>query len=210
MEVFVDDNQVDADGLSAGTVEEALRHLQSTVCPPDYMVIGLQCDGSEVPAGAMAETLQKPASSFDKLEVFTCTKDALVVDAMTQALACLDDTEEACGRAAQFLTEGATTKATETLGECLRTWMQIHEAMGKSIEMLQIDVEQATVNDKRLIELIVKPKETLLQVKEALQARDYVLLADILQYEFPEVLEQWRALLGKLKREAEELATQHS
>jgi hypothetical protein len=88
--------------------------------------------------------------------------------------------------------------------------MQIHEAMGKSIEMLQIDVEQATVNDKRLIELIVKPKETLLQVKEALQARDYVLLADILQYEFPEVLEQWRALLGKLKREAEELATQHS
>lgn len=101
--------------------------------------------------------------------------------------------------------EGKTVEAAETLGECLRVWQQIHEAVGKSIEMLQLDPEQATVNEQPLFELISKPKEILLQVKEALQDRDHVLLADLLQYEFPEVTSRWHAVVAKLQQEAESL-----
>ncbi len=205
MEVFVDDNRVESALVGGGTVEEALRHVQSSLCDSGHMVIGLRCDGQDVTGDTMAATLREPASSFERLEVFTGTKKALVSDAMEQTSASLIETEAACQRVAGLLTEGKTVEAAETLSECLHIWQQVHEAVGKSIELLQLDPEQTAIDDQPLLELIGKPTEVLLRVKNALQARDHVLLADILQYEFPEVTSRWHAVVTKLREEAEDL-----
>lgn len=205
MEVFVDDTPVNADSFREGTVEDALRHVQANRCAPGHLVVGLRLDGKDVPTHAMTDTLRRPASSFDRLEVFTGRKAILVADAMAHASACLTETESACQRAAELLTEGKIVEASEGLADCLRTWQQIHDAIGKSIEMLQLDVEQTTVNEEPLLALIRKPAEVLLEVKDALKSRDHVLLADILQYEFSEVTSCWHSIIAKLRAEAEDV-----
>ena len=209
MEVFVNDNRVDSAFGGGDTLEDALRQVQSNLCAPGHMVIGLRCDGQEVTSDAMAATLRQPASSFERLDVFTDTKEALVSDAMAQASASLTETEAECQRVAKLFTEGKTVEAAETLAVCLRIWQQIHEAVARSIEMLQLDPEQTRIGDEPLTELNGKPKEVLLQVKEALQARDHVLLADILQYEFQEVTSRWHAIANRLREEAEVLDGSH-
>ena len=70
----------------------------------------------------------------------------------------------------------------------------------------KLDVNAIAVNDEPLMDLISRPKDVLLQIKDALQSRDYVLLADILQYEFHEVTEQWQAVIGRLHELAEDSA----
>lgn len=47
-----------------------------------------------------------------------------------------------------------------------------------------------------------RPKDVLLQIKNALLAQDHVLLADILQYEFTDVTEMWHSLIARLNQEA--------
>ncbi len=207
MEVFVNDTQVDEAFNSDGTIEDALHHVQSSLCAPDCVVIGLRCDGQDVTSDAMETTLQKPASSIERLDVFTGTRERLVTDAMDQASACLADTVEICQRVAQLFTEGKTVEAARKLGECLTVWQQIHDAVAKSIEMLRIDPEQITISDEPIIDLIRRPKETLLQVRDALQSQDYVLLADILQYEFGDVTDQWHQIVARLRQEGETLQT---
>lgn len=204
MEIFLDDKRVDAAFIGSHTLEEALRHVQMSLCDPNDMVLGLRCDGCDIKPDAMTEALQKPAASFERVEIFTGPKGQLVTDAMTQASACLEETKDACGRVAELLIEGKSVEAAETLVDCLRVWQQIHEAMAKSIEMLAIDPDRTMINDEPLSTLIAKPKEVLLQVKAALQARDNVLLADILQYEFGEVLLNWHQMIAKLRQEAED------
>lgn len=206
MEVFLDDKLVDdAFVNNVTTVEEALRHVQANLCALNQMVVGLRCNGQEVPADKMAKMLQEPAKSFARLEVVTGTKDELVTDAMSEASTCLAETERACRRVAELLEERNTVEAAQTLAECLRVWQQVHEAVGKSIEMLQVDPQHIMVGDESLIQLLEKPKEVLLQIRSALQVKDYVLLADILQYEFSAVTDCWRAIIGQLRREAEGL-----
>ena len=73
--------------------------------------------------------------------------------------------------------------------------------------MLQIDLEQEMVNGDPLMELMGKPNEVLLQVKDALQKQDYALLVDLLQYEFSVVTDQWHAMVARLRQEAENLRT---
>jgi len=205
--VFVDDQRVDNTLAADATVEDALRLIQSSVCSADRVVIGLRCDGRDIPADAMLDTLGKPATSFERLDVITGSRAELVADAMAQASTCLLETEGSCRRVAELLTEAKTVEAAEMLGDCLRVWQQVYDAVGKSIEMLQLDPERTTINDESLVDLIGRPKNVLLQIKSALQARDHVLLADILQYEFGEVTKSWHDLIAGLRREAENLIT---
>lgn len=204
VEVFLDDAAVDASMLPPGTVEETLRHLQSRCCGPEQMVIRVRCDGHDVEGESLSGMLRRDTSSLARLEVYTGTRCDLVQDAMTQAAASLSATEAECHRAAELLTRGDASEGILALGECLRVWQQIHEAVGKSIQILQLDVENTRIGDDALADLIRRPRDVLVQVKEALQARDHVLLADVLEYELGEVTARWHRLIERLLGEATE------
>lgn len=197
--VIIDDTFVEDET----TIEDTLKHVQDHLCQDDQLVVGVHCNGEDVPAQEMAATLKKPANSFASLAVFTGTRSSLVSSAMKEAATCLTGTEDACRQTATLLTEGKTVEAAQTLGECLRIWQQVHEAVGKSIEMLQLDPSQVQVNDSSLIKLIGQPKEVLLQMKTALLAQDFVLLADILEYELDEVIKNWSSIVQVLEEQAQ-------
>jgi len=203
MQVYVDASPVADERVADGTVADALRQVQSAYCAPGRMVVRVRCDGHDVLSDAMESTLQRRAASVARLEVFTATRTALIMDAMKQASNSLQGTEDACRRVAEMLTEGKVREAMETLGDCLRAWQQIHLAVTKSIAMLQLDVERMTLQDQPLVELLARPKEVLLQVRDALSNQDHVLLADLLQYEFSDVTDQWYALIARVREEAE-------
>lgn len=194
-DVFVEDET---------TIELALKHVQDHLCADNRLVVGVHCNGQDVPAQEMAATLKKPANSFSSLTILTGTRSSLVSSAMNEAATCLTSTEDACRQTATLLTEGKTAEAAQTLGECLRIWQQVHEAIGKSIEMLQLDPVQVHVDDSPLSELIGKPKGVLLQMKTALQSQDFVLLADILEYEITEVTQNWSSIVKALRERAQE------
>lgn len=206
LELLVDDTPVDADALVGGTVEEALRHVQSEFCAPDKLIVRVRCDSRDVPGDEMTATLKKKASSIACLEIFTGSKAALVTEAMAQASACLEETEAGCRRCAELLTEGKTSEGIDALGACLHVWQQIHEAVAQSVEMLEIDLEQTMIGDEPLGVVFGKPKEVLTQVRDALKAQDHVMLADILQYELTGVTTVWFAVINRLAAVAAERA----
>ncbi|MEK7732006.1 MAG: hypothetical protein AAB363_09140, partial [Planctomycetota bacterium] len=184
MDLFVDDKKVDDDRVVGGTLAETLHDVQANCCPPPRILVGFRCDGNEVVGAAMASTLCRPAGSFELLEVFTSTREDLVADAMNQASASLEETEGVTQNVAELLMEGKAVEGIARLGECLRIWQQIHDAVAKSLELLRLNPEQVTVRDEPLLTALERPKDVLLQIKGALQAHDHVLLADILQFEF--------------------------
>ncbi len=204
MQLYVDDKQVEDEPAVAGTLEDALRHVQDEVCALGRLVIGVRVDGEDVPGDVMVETLKKEVPSVARLDVFTSTKERLVTDAMAQASTSLTETEASAQRVADMLVEGKTTEATKELGQCLHIWQQIHEAVGKSILMLELDPERTTISDEPLSAMISKPKDVLLQVRDALRVSDLVLLADILKYEFAEVTDTWHAIISRIRQAAED------
>ena len=203
MELFIDDHQVDAESVGDGTLGDALRHVQATLCSPGRLVVSLRCDGQEIPAGDMASTLDQPVSSFQQLEISTSTQGELVQDTMVQAGTSLTETEAECDRIADCLTEGKTAEAMEALGKCMAVWQQIHDGVSKSLQLLRLDVTQIEIDGEPLIDLIARPKDVLLQVKQALECQDHVLLADTLKYEFSDVIREWHTVLAVIRRHAD-------
>lgn len=205
MQVFVDDKRIDEEGIEGNTLGDALRHVQSHLPAAKKIVAGVLCDGETIAADDMVATLEKPLSQFERVDVITSTKEDLVIEVMTHASSSLEESETASQRVAKLLTEGKSAAARESLAECLRTWQQIHDAVAKSLSILQLDPETITIHEEPLIEALGKPREVLLQVKDALVAGDEVLLADILQYEFTDVVQTWHAILARIRQQAEDL-----
>ncbi len=204
MDIFINDDKLDAPTSDEQTVQDAVMLIQESHCPKGHIVMGIMCDGVPVEGGKMAEAMARPAVELERLDVITSTKESLVTDAMVQAAATLQETENACQRVAELVSEGKSQEAVVLLGQCLSVWQQIHEAVAKSIAMLDLDADSVTIRDESLAAILGKPKGVLLQLKSALEAQDHVLLADILQYEFSEVTDSWHAVISMLRSEAEQ------
>lgn len=205
MKVLLDGQTIEGGFPADESIEDALRGIQATHCPPSKLVVGIRCDDRDIPSDQIADKLRDSASTVTKLEVFTGTRHELVLNAMSQASMALQESESAVTRVGELLNEGKTADGILMLGECLGVWQQIHEAATKSIHMLQLDLETITINDEPLIDIITKPRDVLVQVKQALTAQDHVLLADVLQYEFNDVTDQWYAVIARIRQAAEDL-----
>ena len=70
--------------------------------------------------------------------------------------------------------------------------------------MLRLDLENTMVQEEPPSSAIIKPKEVLIQMRDALRAQDHVMLADVLQYELGDVTTQWYAIIDRLRQEAEQ------
>jgi len=204
LDLFLDDKKVEDNGVGGGTLEQTLREVQINLCPPRRILVGFRCDGEEIVSAAIVAAMQRPVASFERLEVFTSTREDLVADTMGQASSSLEETESTTQRVAELLMEGKTVEGIERLGECLRVWQQVHDAVAKSLELLRLDPQKTTVRDQPLLAALERPKDVLLQIKGALQAQDHVLLADILQYEFAEVTDMWHTMIARIRQEADD------
>jgi hypothetical protein len=200
VELFVNDARVEDFRCEAATLGDAIRQVQDACCPAGHIVVAFRCDGLEIPAHEMDAQLQRPAAEFKRLEVLTGTQSQLVRDAMTQAHEALDATAEELGSIADQITAGQIVEGVESLARSLNVWQQVHEAIAKSIQMLRLDPEGMEVEGESLVHAIRRPKDMLLQIKDALVAKDYVLLSDVLHYEFEQTIGTWRAIIGEIQR----------
>jgi hypothetical protein len=201
--LFVDDRPVTNAPTKWSTIEDALRFAQSSACEPGRLVVRLKCDGSDVPEESLATTLRREAAACARLEIFTSTRRELIQDTMHQASVSLQDTEVACQRIAAMLTEGDTEEGMKNFRDCLSVWQQVHRAVSQAIQLLGMDAERVTLAEEPLAAILARPRDVLTQVRDALRVHDHVLLADLLQYEFSDVTNQWFALIARIREEAE-------
>jgi hypothetical protein len=202
MELYLDDKIVDPEYFDDGTLEDAVRHVQEEHCADDQLVIALACNGSRLDSETMEAALAKPIPECEKLEIFTGTRAHLVTEAMNHCFDSLEQTERATEDIADRLDGENPADALRELGECMSIWGKIHEALAKSIEMLAINPETFTIGETPFMDALAKPKEVLLQVKEALEQKDNVLLADVLRYELCDATKTWLTIIDKIRSEA--------
>jgi len=204
VKILLDGVPIDKFDIEDATLETTLRRVQTARCPPSRMVVGIRCDDRDIVGDDMTARLGEPTSNIGTLEVFTSTRQELVIGALAQAASALQNTESASRHVAELLSAGKTTEGIKTLGECLSVWQQIHEAITKSIAMLELDIASMTIRDQPILEVLAKPRDVLTQLKQALTAQDNVLLADVLRYEFGEVIDQWYSIIATIRQHAED------
>ena len=204
MEVLVDDQAYEITGPDDQTIAE----LANEVCNAkghagQRMVVGLRCDGQTVSNDKLTAVLQTPAGRFQRLELQTQPVAALVRATLTQALEVFEDSAASRHRVADLLDEGRHDAAMQQLQKFLNAWKQVQQCLVLSAQALEADLEAVRVNDLPLGQILDLIKTQLTGLKDAMETGDFVVVGDILRYEFDEPLAHWVALLKHLRQLAE-------
>ena len=99
---------------------------------------------------------------------------------------------------ARLLEQGNTNSALSRLAELISAWQQIQFAYSNLAKLLNITMNQLPVRDLGSSggEIVLNEFcDQLTEMQSALQNKDLVLLADILQYEMDGAVANWMSLL---------------
>ena len=206
MDILVDERAYQPTGGSEQTVgelaDEVVRASQDTQDAP-RIVVGVFCDGEPVSQDHLDQVLMKPLRDFEKLELQTQSLRALVTATLTQAIALFEEAGEIRIRAADLLAESKTETAMQHLQRFFNIWKQVQQSTLVCAQALGVDLDATQVNGRGLVEIFEPIRERLTGLKDAMADHDFVLVGDILRYEFAEPFNDWSTLLNELHEQAE-------
>lgn len=206
MDILVDEQAYQPTGgieQTVGELADEVIHASQVSEDDPRMVVGVFCDGEPVSQENLDDILSRPLSDFAKLELQTQSLRTLVTATLTQAIALFEEAGEARIRAADLLAESKTEAAMQHLQRFFDIWKQVQQSTLVCAQALGVDLDAIKINGHGLIE-IFEPLKTLLNgLKDGMANHDFVVVGDILRYEFEEPFDNWNTLLNHLRERAE-------
>jgi hypothetical protein len=199
MEVYLDDEPFHPQTHPQTTVGDVIEQAKTRLPSEQRMLVAIRCDGQEVPSERLEDVLASPIDAYAKVELATTSRQQLAIDALEGAAALFGETSGMTGDVVELLSQGQTARAMKLLGECLEAWNQAGDTVRRTAQLLSLDLDTMQVEQQPLPELFGVLREQLNGIKEAIEGRDYVLLADILQYELPQTAQQWERMIRAVR-----------
>ncbi len=197
MKILLDNVALVVDGLNgSATVAQYLNAAKLQLRGTDRMVFGLRFDNEEVPAAMIDESLARPVAQLKSLEFVSARASQVVADALRETQKALTDSFVGVREAAEALSKGRLAESMERLTDCIDVWGRTHEALVQSGALLGIDFERLSIAGRPMLDWLGDLARRLTEIRDAIEARDHVLLSDILHYELDETLSGWEQMLG--------------
>jgi hypothetical protein len=203
VQIYVDEQPIAcpiADGDSVGALIARVREQTSAT---GRLFVGLAADGIDLAGGDYAETMAQPAGRYARYDFRTGDPRELVADALPFCEELLDRAEETRHEVVEQLTRGRTADGLAALSQCCAAWRQVHESIVNSLHFLNLESARVSVAGRPLPESVADMKAPLNQIRDALEAKDLVLISDVLEYEFEPVVRNWRDTMTALREAIE-------
>lgn len=196
--VFVDDQPYQPQGSPQQSVQDLAREICSCGDGSGRTVIEVWCEGQKVQESDLESVLNSAVSSFSRLDLQTGSLSQLACATVEQAIATLEETISNREQLVEQLGQGQYESAMKLLKGLLESWRQSQQSAELAAQILQINLAGLQAEGRSFDEILAGLKAQLGSLRDAVQASDPVLVADIVRYELVEPLAHWVDLLKEL------------
>ena len=195
-EILLDDRPfATGEGVEPATVSQLLDRAKAGLVGTGRLLVSLRCDGETLSETRLESILEEPASRFGRLELYSDRPKTLVLEALTATRRSFGESFANLRETSDALATGDGPAAMSSLAVCVDAWNKAQEAIIKGGGLLGVDFESLQLDGRPVAEWLTELLERLRDLKDAVANRDHVLLADILRYEFDDVLQRWERML---------------
>jgi hypothetical protein len=201
MEVTLNDQTLPVDLSHLRTLEEALLELNDRFIPEGQQLFQVEVNGQFFTERYPRESRYVTLGEVSKLDLKTVSDEDMARSILTDAVRQGETVVQAIEKSAALFRLAAEDEANHYFAqvlEALRWLLQTGEGACQVLEMDLGQISSPQIGDvsdflKRLQDLL----EEMLQVYEE---EDYILLADLMEYELLPMVLQWQKLLSQLSR----------
>lgn len=202
MSILLDGAALPAAATDGGTLAAALETARQH-CPPQRLIVGVTINGARHAGAELDARLCEALADGDRIECVTADRVELVRDALLDLADRAQSLGDGVPDIATGLNGGQTAEAMTALGEFIAAWQVSWKALEQCGQVVGWDLFSAAFGGLSVREHIDALSAKLRELHGALQARDFVLVADLAHYELPVLCQTWRDLYTAL---AESLA----
>lgn len=194
MTVTVDTEILPAEDLGLSTLGDLLTHVVNK----NRLVTQVLIDGKAPDLDHVPQWRGRPLLGHT-IYIETHSPIDIATDVLNEIGRQMDAAEVSREQAIDDLHAAAPNKALQKLSSCFSTWQAAQQAIGQVAKLLKINLDQVRVQDATLASALTDFASQLRDVRDAIESRDYVTLADVLTYEIGRTISQWREALGQLR-----------
>ncbi len=197
MIVTLDGNRVDAD-WSAGCCLRSVIDSVRAKRPDDRLVVSVSINGRRCSEEDLNHRLAKPLSQGDQVDLESGDRFTVAADALRGLADGLQESGQLHAEIARQVTAGNVVEAVQRIGDFIRIWQACCTAIVQCSGLVGRDLTRGQYQGRPTHEFLAELVEQLRELRSAFEARDLVLLVDLLHYEMPSLSETWSSLLKDL------------
>ncbi len=195
MDLYINNSKSSESFAPGASVSDLLESLRAKALEDGHAILSVTCDGIDVCGDRVTEMLERSLSDVGRVDISTGRPDQLVGDALAHARTQLAATGDFRQQAIDAFGRSATTDGVAALGKCLSHWLEVNDTINKSFTLLGMTQSGIIEDQEKIAELLAPVMERLNEIRVAMEAADYVGIADILEYEFDDVQQNWHACI---------------
>lgn len=203
---FINEREI-APPADLSNLDEILKQAEDCHLPPNSIIRQINIDGQPLISDAFANPgeVLKQIEHRDTVEIFTGTVSEVAHESIVEALAYLDRIEAVIPSLASSFQIYPGPESFENLRQFLDGFYWMNLLLDKLSANFQIALDSCIVQEISVRAHIEKFIDTLKTLIDSQQRGDFVLIADLLEYEVIPLIPVWKdifhLLLEKVTRE---------
>jgi hypothetical protein len=196
---FINEREIEAP-LDISSLDQILKQVEDSHLPPNSVIRQINIDGQPLISDSLpnsAEILSQ-MENRDKVEIFTGTVSEIAHDSIIEALAYLDRIESVTPSLASSFQIYPGPESFENLRQLLDGFYWISILMDRLATNFQITLEACLVQGISVRDHLEKFIAILKQMIDSQQRGDFVLIADLLEYEVIPIVPIWKDIFNLL------------
>jgi len=195
--LFIDDREI-APPLDFITLNQLLKHVEVSHLPPNTVIRQIQIDGTPVlmQLGEESGDFSFPVDQREKIEIFTGTIGEIARESIVDALQYLQRVEAATPSLISSFQTSPGPESFDGLKQLYEGLYWLNLLWAKLKANFQIVLNDTLIQGITESEYHKRYISALKNLIESQQKRDFVLIADLLEYEILPLVPVWRDLFG--------------
>ena len=204
MIVTLDGRKVEARRSGGDTLQDVLDEILAAHLG-ERLIISVSVNGETLDEEDLQTDLEQPLPSDVQIDLESSDAAGMVVATLRSLARELDAAGARLADTATRLASGEAA-AISDVGALVRLWQTAYRALARCGAVLHRDLAEFDHAGQPVGDELETMVQKLAQVRDALEAGDLVLQADLVRHELPGLIKAWQTLLAHL---ADRLAAEH-
>ncbi|MGE4157653.1 MAG: hypothetical protein AB7F75_00995 [Planctomycetota bacterium] len=191
MEIRVNGAQTSLLSLEGETLGGLFERLNAHFDSEKSSVVGMSLDGKPVDLAGQEGLWDSSCSSYSLLEIEVVPHAELSRRTLADLKELVTQCPGACIEAASNFQTGSPAEGLKRLDNIFQLWAVLFQSFSDAASFHQFRLADVKVGGKVLPELLSGLSDLIRRLQEAVKSRDYVTVADLLEYEMVEVVPGW-------------------
>jgi hypothetical protein len=203
---YLNRTEIPAPPAGISSLNQFLKHIEEKHLPPYLIIREVNLDGLPL---ANDYNVNDPAlfrtqfEQSEKIEVMAATVGEIARDSIREALSFLERAQALTPSLAESFQLSPGHEAFDNFKELLNGFYWMNLLLDRLQTNFRIPLEEILIQDLTCKEHQHKFAALLKQLIDSLERADFILLSDLLEYEFLPLIQTWKEMFNKLIQKVE-------